>query len=162
VAHAKTIAPLFHDNLSTYQTFGMHLRSVLAKKTIDTLQDLPQEQWQIREHANVLYSLLPTASLLVQPDHIAWIDAWPLARDRTQIRIFSLIPKAKTPRSEKETAYWATNHRLAANTLCEDFVLSEGIQKGLESQANDVLHFGRFESALEVVHRIIDEKAGNA
>lgn len=161
-AHANTIAPLFHDNLSTYESFGMHLRSVLAKKSIDDLPEMPREQWQIREHSNVLYSLLPTASLLVQPDHIAWVDAWPLAADRTSIRILSLIPKSNETRSEKEQAYWARNHKLAAETLCEDFILSEGIQKGLESQANDTLHFGRFESALEQVHQTIDQLSGNS
>lgn len=160
-AHAKTIAPLFHDNLSTYQTFGMHLRSVLAKKSIDTLPDRPHQEWNIREYSNVLYSLLPTASLLVQSDHLAWIDAIPLAVNKTHIRVLSLIPKSEKPRSDKENTYWAANHKLAVQTLGEDFILSEGIQKGLVSQANTQLHFGRFESALEIAHNIIDKASGN-
>ena len=74
VAHAKTIGALFHDNLSTYQCFGPHIRSILARTSIDDLVSIPRDQWQLRDHANILYNLFPNTALLVQFDHVVvWL-----------------------------------------------------------------------------------------
>ena len=70
VAHKDTIAPYFPDNLSTYQMFGPHIRSVLPRTTMTGLKDVPEEEWSIRRDANILYTLLPTTQLPVQQDHV--------------------------------------------------------------------------------------------
>ncbi len=158
VAHRNTIAPLFLDNLSSYQCFGPHTRSVLPRSTLPGLKEQPQSDWSLREHANILYSLFPGSQFLVQEDHFVWIQGMPLAPDRTRLVLSSMIPgQAHTPERQD---YWTRNHQLTLVTLQEDFALAEGIQRGLASGANRALNFGRFEGALAAFNRSVDDAIG--
>ncbi len=157
VAHKKTIAPLFNDNLLIFDEFTPHFRSVLTKKSLKSLQDIAEEEWNIRESANVLYSIYPFTSILVQPDHFAVINAIPLGPEKTRITIQTLIPKGSDT-TEKSQAHWQTNFELTRDTLYEDFVIGEQIQKGLCSGTNSSLLFGRFEQALSRFHEITESK----
>lgn len=154
VAHRATIAPLFQDTLSSYKCFGPHFRSVLPRAALPDLKDKPTSQWRIRQCANLVYTLFPTSSLLVQSDHVAWIRHEPLAADRTRIRVTTLVPRD----SARPEAYWQKNHDLTNQTLREDFDLAERIQVGLDSGANTVLHFGRYEGALAHFNRHINTR----
>ena len=156
VAHAQTIAGLFHDNLSSYQQFGPHFRSILARRSIDELVELPRKSWDIRRHANVLYNIYPASALLVQEDHVVLIHFDPLAVDRTLIRCVTLIPGTDGPLTDKAAAYWERNHQLTVTTLNEDFALGESIQSGLHLGVNEAMTFGRFEGALNAVNRQIE------
>ncbi|MEM1196703.1 MAG: SRPBCC family protein [Pseudomonadota bacterium] len=144
IAHRDTIAPYFEDNLSSFQTLGVHMRSILPRVSLAKLADTPRETWRLRDHANILYSLFPTAQLLVQPDHVVLIAANPVAANRTELRIATLVPSQKA----HDTELWMRNHAITRTTLDEDFALGEGIQSGLSSGANTSLIFGRFEGAL--------------
>ncbi len=146
VAHRKTIAKRFNDNLSSYHALGPHLRSILPRSSILALEEQPKESWDIREHANVLYTLFPKSMLLVQSDHVIWISVEPEAPNLSHVRMVTLIPRE----SGQPQEYWDKNHELTVMTLNEDFDLAESIQSGLASGANDSLRFGRYEGALSV------------
>ncbi|MEM1091855.1 MAG: SRPBCC family protein [Pseudomonadota bacterium] len=146
VAHRKTIAKRFNDNLSSYHTLGPHLRSILPRSSIVELEGQPKDTWDIRQHANVLYTLFPKSMLLVQADHVIWISVEPQAPDLSLVRMTTLIPRE----TEQSQDYWDKNHELTVTTLNEDFDLAESIQSGLTSGANDRLRFGRYEGALNV------------
>ena len=144
VAHRKTIASLFNDNLSSYQCFGPHMQSVLPRSSIDELPNRERSEWRIRDHANVLLNVFPNTSLLVQSDHVVWITMNPVAVDRSEVRLATLKPR----HSNRSSNYWDKNHHFSVTTLNEDFDIGERIQSGLLSGANEVLRFGRFEGAL--------------
>ncbi len=154
VAHRQTVGPLFQDNLSTYQAFGHHLRSVLPRKSLPDLAAQPRETWEIRPHTNLLYSLMPNNQLLVQEDHVVWIQLEPTAADTTHVRLTTLVPKAE--REGPREGYWQANHDFTVATLMEDFEIGEGIQRGLESGANAELLFGRFEGALAAFNASVE------
>ena len=82
IAHRSTIGPYFEDNLSTYRCFGPHIRSVLARNTVAGLADAPRDTWRLRDHANLLYTLFPTSTFLVQQDHIVWVSQMPVSAGR--------------------------------------------------------------------------------
>lgn len=147
VAHKDTIAPYFLDNLSTYQAFGPHLRSLLARKSLAELAHQPSDEWRLRDHAQVLYSLFPVTSILVQSDHFVWIVMEPVSAAASRVRINTVVPKDRLG-TEEDRAHWARNHEITMSTLVEDFEIGESIQSGLQSGANTHLTFGRFESAL--------------
>ncbi len=152
VEHEKTIAPLFLDNMSSYQAFGAHLRSVLPRSTLPGLREAPRDSWSLLEHANVLYSLFPGSQFLVQEDHFVWIQGNPISADRTRLRLVTMIPAD----ADTNTDYWERHHALTITTLKEDFDLAEGIQRGLASGANAHLNFGRFEGALAHFNASVD------
>lgn len=151
VAHRKTIGPYFEDNLSSYQMLGDHMRSVLMRSSMHELRSLSVEQWRLRDHANIIYTFFPTTQLLVQKDHVVWINSRPVSAGQTELRLATLAPKSRLA----EEAYWEKNHQITSNTLNEDFVIGESIQNGFASGANDVITFGRFEGALPEFHRTI-------
>lgn len=152
IAHRDTIAPFFEDNLSSFQCLGDHMRSILPRVTLaGELPAKPREEWHVRDHANVLYGLFPTASFLVQQDHVVMIASDPVAADRTNLRIATLVPQERA--DDKE--HWARNHAITRATLDEDFELGEGIQAGLASGANSELTFGRFEGALAAFNQSV-------
>ena len=147
IAHRDTIGPHFVDNLSSYQMLGPHIRSVLPRASLPSLAGTPREDWSIRDHANVLYTVFPADQFLVMSDHVAWISYWPLAPDLTEMRLVTLAPLEEiTPDND---AHWARNHAITMATLAEDFDINEAVQAGLCSGANDHLTFGRYEGALE-------------
>ena len=151
VAHRKTIGPYFEDNLSSYQMLGDHMRSVLMRSSMHVLRDQPTDQWRLRDHANIIYTFFPTTQLLVQKDHVVWINSRPVSAGETELRLATLAPKSRLA----EEAYWEKNHQITSTTLNEDFVIGESIQNGFASGANDVITFGRFEGALPEFNRTI-------
>ncbi|MEO0574901.1 MAG: SRPBCC family protein [Pseudomonadota bacterium] len=159
VAHRNTIGPYFLDNLSSYEQFGPHIRSVLARKSLRDLSSIPPDERQLRDHAQVLYTLLPGTALLVQSDHIAWIHINAVAVDTTKITVNTLVPAASVCTTQHQE-HWARNHQITVDTLAEDFEIGESIQAGLSSGANETLTFGRFEGALARYNKTVDALIG--
>ena len=156
VTHRSTIGPHFLDNLSSYKMLGPHMRSILAKSSVKTITDIPQESWNIREHTNVLYSVFPTNQFLLMEDHVAWVEAQPLSAGRTQLRVSTMAPTdAITPET---IAHWKRNHQITITTLREDFEVNESVQLGLASGANDALTFGRYEGALACFNAEVEKR----
>ncbi len=155
VAHRDTIGSKFIGNGSIWALLGDHVRSVLPRVSLRKLAERPRQQWDIRRCSNILYSIFPNTSVLVQSDHVALILAQPLTVDRTEIIIRTLVPPGAAE-TDEEKLYFQKNHELTVRALDEDFRLAEQIQTGLGSGANDAFRLARFESALLRVHEIID------
>ncbi len=157
VAHRKTIAPHFLDNLSTYRMLGPHMRSVLPRENIVSIREKPQDEWDIRDNNNLILTIFPTNQFLVQKDHFVWIESVPLAHDKTRLRLSTVVPKPKDGEfSYDETQHWEHNHKITMETLQEDFAIGESIQSGLDSGANTELVLGRFEGALHAFNTEVE------
>ena len=152
VAHRTTIGPHFEDNLSSYRMIGSHMRSILMRTSMAKLSPGSRDAWRLRDHAQVLYNLFPSTSLLVQQDHIAWIQSEPISPGRTRIRLTTLAPKAEAAKTD----HWKRNHDITRETLDEDFAVGESIQSGIGAGANSDMLFGRFEGALDAFNRVIE------
>ena len=161
IAHKDTVGPYFHDNLSTYRVFGRHIRSVLPRTRLDAMMERPKESWSLRHETNMVYTIFPSAQLLVQEDHVVWVQALPLAPDRSLARIATLAPADFDPADAEAALHWRKNHDITVRTLAEDIAIGESIQSGLPSGANDELRFGRFEGALERFNRIVEREIGD-
>ena len=158
IAHKDTVGPYFQDNLSSYRVFGRHIRSVLPRTRLDAMVAEPRECWSLRRANNVLYTILPSAQLLVQEDHLVWVRTLPLAPDRTQVRIATLAPAEFDPADAEAALHWRKNHDITVRTLAEDFAIGESIQSGLSCGANEELRFGRFEGALDRFNRFVERE----
>lgn len=155
VAHRDTIGPYFADNLSTFQTFGPHMRSILAKGSLAELESQPAGSWRLLDHAQVLLSVFPLNQFLIQSDHFVWIRMEPISECSTGIRLSTVAPANRLD-DEADLAHWARNHAITLETLTEDFDIAAGIQSGLDSGANSHLTFGRFEGALAAFNRRVE------
>ena len=158
VAHRDTIGPFFQDNLSSYQTFGRHIRSILPRAPrcrdgAGGTEPVAAPCGQPR-----LFDF-PSAQLLVQEDHIVWIRILSLAADRSRLRLATLAP-ADADLADPETArHWCKNQDITMRTLAEDFEIGENIQSGLLCGANVALHFGRFEGALDRLDGFVEAES---
>ena len=151
IVHRKTIGPHFPNNLSSYQVFGDHLRSVLPRDGIAEVTPEEMAEDSIREKANVLYTIFPLTNILMMQDHIVWIHNEPLSAGQTRLRISTLAAKASN-----DNEHWARNNEIAQTTLAEDGEIGESIQSVIHSGANDAFNFGRFEGALTEFNAVID------
>jgi phenylpropionate dioxygenase-like ring-hydroxylating dioxygenase large terminal subunit len=154
VAHKNTIGPYFIDAGSTYELIGKHTRTVLPRRNLFDLSERPEEEWRIRGYCNLLYSLFPSASLLVQEDHVVLVRSCPVLIDETRIQVSTLGPKR--PHSEEVAKHFGRNHEVTLATLEEDFAIAEQIQRGLHSGANAFFRLGRYEAAIARLHEKID------
>ncbi len=157
VAHRTTIGPHFEDNMSTYRMLGSHMRSVLMRSSMAQLSPETRKDWRLRDHAQVLYTLFPNTALLVQSDHIAWINQEALSAGETRVRMSTLVPKAEAERTE----HWQRNHEITRVTLDEDFAIGESIQSTLASGANQNMLFGKFEGALDAFNKVVEAHLGD-
>jgi len=161
VAHRDTVASFFADNLHHYELLGRHTRTILPRVGFEQLANRPEDEWRLREQANLVYSVAPNASILVQAGHFDLILNTPLSIDETRVAILTVVP-APGPEgmSTKAGAFWAANHDLTVRTLDEDFVLAEQIQRGIATGANTHFRFATFEGALTAWHRQLNERLG--
>lgn len=162
IAHKDTIGPHFQDTLSSYRVFGRHIRSVLPRAGLDAVVAEPGESRSLRGVANLVYTVFPSTQILVQEDHVVWVQGLPLATDRTLVRVATLAPADFDPGDAGAALHWRENHAITVRTLAEDFAIGESIQSGLTSGANDELRFGRFEGALDRFNRIVEQEIDTA
>ncbi len=156
IAHKDTIAPYFPDNLLTYRQFETHMRAVLPRISMPELHKTPQENWAIRQDANLLYTLVPNVQMLVQQDHVMLFHYEPLSFNETRVRMATLAHRDEPQTAEKQ-AYWEKNQRITVTALMEDFVLGEEVQAGFASKGNPSHLFGRFEGALNRFNLVVEE-----
>lgn len=156
IAHKQTIGPHFPDNLSTYRQFGPHMRSVLPRNAMPELGDTPEENWNLRQDANLVYTVVPNTQMLVQQDHFMWFHIEPVSVDKTRFRMATVVPH-DAPRTDDMEAHWRLNHKISITALKEDFELGEEIQSGFASRGNPTHIFGRFEGALNRLNLTVEE-----
>ncbi len=155
IAHRRSIAPLFPDNVSIQEFLGRNVRTVLPTSTMPELLNRPESDWRIRDYTHVVYALWPNATVLVQEGHYTLATIQPVAIDQTEISVATVVPRA---RSEQDQAYWRANHDFTMKTLDEDFVIGEQIQAGMATGANTTFRFGLFEGALGRWHEMLREE----
>lgn len=156
IAHRDTIGGLFSDTASIFERVGRHMRSVLPRTTLAKLDPEHQADWKLVQHANVLYTLNPNASILVQDGHYGVIRMDPLAVDRTRVTLMTVGRTPNGPSAGRIREFLEANHAFTVKTLMEDFVLGEEIQRGLQSGANAQLRLASYEAALEAWHEVLD------
>lgn len=155
VAHRQTIAHMFTNNLQVIDEFELNRRLYLIKSKL--AEDKPAaEGFDPRRYGNIVYFFFPSTTILVQPDHAQLSSLEPLGPNRTRVHEITLIPEA--PASDKALAHWEANAALYRRTLAEDYALSESIQAGFASGANDALTFGTFEYSAPRFHAQLKER----
>lgn len=154
--HAKTIYPILHTNLATFDAFGRNLRMIAARRTIEQLRTTPKDQWNIIPLTAVVCVLFPNTVFVVQGDHVETWHAYPSGDGMNQSTMRVSFYTPQPPTTEKAKAYWDKNFDLLLATVeQEDFPMAEGIQRGFHSADQDVIHFGRNEPALQHFHKSV-------
>ena len=156
VLHRETISPLFYANRSTFNGFGRNLRWTLPRRTIGELRALPEQQWDLIAHTAIVYLLFPNTVLVMAQDHLETWHMFPAGNgiDETRMHVSLYIPEPALTDSARR--HWDNNFDLLMATVeNQDFPVSEDIQRGFYSGAQDEIVFGRNEPALQHYHRAV-------
>lgn len=154
--HPKTVSPILHSNLATFDAFGRNLRMIGARRTIEQLRTIPQDEWNIIPLTAVIYVLFPNTALIMQGDHLETWHVYPSGDgvNESAMRVSFYTPEPAS--TEKARKHWNKNFDLLMATVeAEDFPLAEGIQRGFHSPAQEAIHFGRNEPALQHFHKSV-------
>lgn len=154
--HPDTLAHLMAKNVVHFDQLGEHYRMVAAKKSVTELQEQPESEWRILDHAVVSYDIFPNLAINHHGDHIAVYRVVPDGDrpDRAKWHFSMLTPEPVE--TDKAKAYFDKNFEYIVETGWEDVAAAESMQRTLRSGANDSLLFGRFEPGNAWFHRRMD------
>lgn len=159
--HKNTVAPLFFHNMCLFEPFGLNHREAVIRRSIETLREKPESEWDFIKHTGVSYQLFPNTIFVIQADHAETWRVFP-SKDRVDecvIRFDCYVPESVTdPKARK---HWDANIDLAFRTVDEeDYAISEDIQRGYLSGALDEVIVGRNEPSLGHYKKSIRQAVG--
>ena len=156
VLHQETISPLFHANRSTFDGFGRNLRWILPCRTIGELRRLPEQQWDLIGRTAIVYLLFPNTVMVMAQDHVETWHMFPAGNGVDETRMYVSLYTPEPAVTDSAKRHWNNNFDLLMATVeSQDFPVSEGMQRGFYSGAQDEIVFGRNEPALQHYHRAI-------
>lgn len=151
--HKNTLKDFAHGGVLTFDAFGRHLRNCSAVRTIDSLREIDEEQWDnLIQHFTYQYALFPNTSLTVGPRHL---------------ELWQILPVTATTSRVLHTAYVRPDLSQAARDkaqeqiewICrgvvdkEDFWVAARTEPGISTGILETVVFGRNEPALQHLHR---------
>lgn len=165
-AHKATIAPYFFNNTAVIDQLGAHFRVVMPTRELESVEAKAEAQSNtqakvqpsLRDCTHTLLFLSPGSALLVQKAHVDWIQFRPIAVDKTEISVTSLIPAQVELDNPEQRAHWQKNHHITNLTLDEDWSLGESIQQTVGDQALPHIQYGKNEWALQAFNAWLDKR----
>jgi hypothetical protein len=153
VLHRNSICSMFFQNLGTFDAFGSSFRLVSPRKSILTLADQSERDWNLLPHTVVIYVLFPNTVLVWQGEQVELWQVYP-GNSPDEARLRLTLDSPEPALTEKARRHWDRNVELVLNVVeNEDFPVGEGTQAGFRSGAQSHIVFGRNEPALAHYHR---------
>jgi len=159
--HANTLAKHTIGNLMLHDTYGPHQRLTMGRRTLGSLSDIPESQWDPQTHLRLIHSVFPNVSVSgILGDHCLVSQLFPgPTPDRTITR--QSVLAAREPVTQEQKAATAAFSAMALEAVRdEDYKVGLRIQAGLKSGANKVFTFGRNEPAIQHYHRWVRRLVG--
>jgi phenylpropionate dioxygenase-like ring-hydroxylating dioxygenase large terminal subunit len=150
--HQRTIAPFFLDMKTAGEGVGRHTRILVGRDKLPQARELPEDAWDVRRHATLTHAIFPNSLLIYHPDATSHMAMFPITPDEMLFVHTFFTPHE--PRDEDEKEHWNRTFEMidAGVFTAEDLFVSEQIQLGLKSGANQQFVFGRFEQHLRRYH----------
>ena len=137
----------------TFDAFGPHLRNCSALRSIDTLRDVPDEEWgDVSAHISHQYSLFPNTCMTFDSRHIELWQIVPIAVDRSEVIHTAYL---RPGLSDEELAKLVEMAPWICETVVdgEDFWVAGRTEPGLSTGLVETVVFGRNEPAPQHLHK---------
>ncbi|SON59649.1 Naphthalene 1,2-dioxygenase subunit alpha [Mycobacterium simulans] len=158
--HKDTFYPVQYDDLNVVERFGPNSRITFPYRNIERLRDRPETSWTIDARVTYLYQLFPNVMLATFPDLMLMVVIDPLDVEHSSVITYAMVRPDLAERAARDPG--PNNPAGAASFIArgavEDNEMSEGVQRGLHSGANEFVEFGRHESAIGHFHASLDER----
>jgi hypothetical protein len=141
------------------ETFGPNSRITFPYRNIERLRDRPESTWTIGARVTFLYQLFPNVMLATFPDLISVVVIDPVDVGHSTVTVYSMVrPDVAERESLDRPSNLVGAGSFIGRGLVEDNEMSEGVQRGLHSGANEFVEFGRHESAIGHFHATLDKR----
>jgi phenylpropionate dioxygenase-like ring-hydroxylating dioxygenase large terminal subunit len=159
--HKNTFYPYGYDNINLVESFGRNGRITFPFRRIEKLIDIPRDQWQIDGRVTQVSNLFPNVMLATLSHFTSVVVLEPMAVDKTLVRTWVLSNRGAgdSPQAQAEVK---RDQDFNAIGLKEDQDMVESIQRGLASDANSHLTFGKYEKLIGHLHRNLQQALGDA
>ena len=151
--HKTTLNEYAYGGALTFDAFGPHLRNCSALRSIDTLRDVPDEDWgDVSAHISHQYSLFPNTCMTFDSRHIELWQIVPTAVDRSEV-IHTAYQRPDL--SDDELAKLVEMAPWICETVVdgEDFWVAGRTEPGLSTGLVETVVFGRNEPAPQHLHK---------
>jgi phenylpropionate dioxygenase-like ring-hydroxylating dioxygenase large terminal subunit len=159
--HKETFFPFGYDNLNVIEFCGPHARVTFPFQRIEKLADVPPQEREVSDKLTYLNHLFPNVALAELSHHRTLAMLEPLGIGRTKVTSFHLTKSSDNP--DKGAVLESAKRDLAfVNEVgnLEDIAMVSGIQRSLNSGANEAFTFGLNEPAIVHFHLQIAEILG--
>ncbi|CAM2747751.1 Rieske 2Fe-2S domain-containing protein [Mycobacterium intermedium] len=158
--HKNSFYPLQYDDLNVVEKFGPNSRIAYPYRNIERLRARPESDWNIDARVTFLYQLFPNVMLATFPDLMLTVVIDPIDIEHTTVTTYAMAKSDLADRESRDPGPGnpAGAASFIAQGAAEDNEMSEGVQRGLHSGANEFVEFGRHESAIGHWHATFDER----
>ena len=158
VLHKDSVNSVFLPNCSPFAHFGPNSRMIGVRRTIESLRNQPEADWNLIPHATLVWILFPNTVAVMQMGHLELWRLFP-GKDPQNETVFQidLYTPAEVTTDKARQVYDHNIDYLLKVTEGEDFLVSEEAHQAFCSSAIDEIIFGRNEPALHHFHRHIKQ-----
>ncbi len=160
-AHKNTFFPFGYDNLNVIEFSGPHMRITFPFRRIETLKDVADEELEVSDKLTYVTHMFPNVILAELTHHRTLGVLEPLNTGQTKINFYHMTKS--TNEADKERAIEDANRDMAFvndTGQIEDIAMVTGIQRSLDSKANEMFTFGHFEPAIVHFHQEMAKRLG--
>jgi phenylpropionate dioxygenase-like ring-hydroxylating dioxygenase large terminal subunit len=151
--HAQTFYPVQFDNLNVIETFGPNNRVTFPYRAVNKLRSVPRAERSVDGKLTYVYHLFPNVMVATFPGRIILVVLEPVAVDRTRFVTYALSDR--DARDDEAQSALKRGSDLVDRGGAEDREIICGIQRSLDSGANEFFEFGLFEGAIGHFHRVL-------
>lgn len=152
--HGQTVGEHTVGNLLVLDQYGPHQRMTFGRRSIGTLADQPESEWQPLEHIRLIHSGFPNLSVSgILGDHCLVSQIFPGPTPDCTITRQTVLA-AREPTTPDAIAAAETFSAMVLQAVQdEDYVIGAGIQRVIHAGANREFLIGRNEPAVQHYHR---------
>jgi phenylpropionate dioxygenase-like ring-hydroxylating dioxygenase large terminal subunit len=154
--HGATVGQHTIGNLLVLDTFGPHQRLTLGRRTLGSLAEETEENWEPLQHIRLVHNCFPNLSISgILGDHclVSQIFPGPTPDNTSTIQ---MVLSARKPETEEELSATENFSAMVLQAVQdEDYRLGLLIQEGITSGANHEFLYGKNEPAVQNYHNWI-------
>jgi phenylpropionate dioxygenase-like ring-hydroxylating dioxygenase large terminal subunit len=148
--HHDTFYPRQYDNINVIETFERNSRVSFPYRAIEKLRDVAHADRKAAGVLTQVYHLFPNVMVATFPTNTVMVVLEPLTVERTRLVNYTLSGVAEHAEGRAKVTQ---GRDFVTAGAAEDREMACSAQRGLASQANQVLTFGLFEGAICHFHR---------
>ena len=168
VLHKNTLAETFYGNAQMYDTYKRNHRMTLCMKGIDTLRELPEDEWNILVGTVPVYFLFPNVQLIMTQAGPILVRVYPrgdnTADSFSRVTFYlrpEIIALKNNPDFDETVVNISERLRGFGDVIRdEDYVAAASSHRGLAAGHIENVIFGRNEPALHHYHNTYREALG--